>query len=79
MAGQPAGLEPRNKGHLGWLTIAGFLAMIRKAYAGLLVLASVTGGVLISQTMKWAYARPRPELVPTGRTSSRQAFRPATR
>jgi undecaprenyl-diphosphatase len=26
----------------------------------------VLGGVLISQTMKWAYARPRPELVPHG-------------
>jgi undecaprenyl-diphosphatase len=48
------------------LTIAGFLAMTRKGYAALFVLASVVGGVLISQTMKWAYARPRPELVPHG-------------
>jgi undecaprenyl-diphosphatase len=48
------------------LTIAGFLAMTRKAYAALFVLASVAGGVLISQTMKWAYARPRPDLVPHG-------------
>lgn len=48
------------------LTIAGFLAMTRKGYAALFVLASVIGGVLISQTMKWAYARPRPELVPHG-------------
>jgi undecaprenyl-diphosphatase len=30
------------------------------------VLVSVAGGVLIGQTMKWAYARPRPELVPHG-------------
>jgi undecaprenyl-diphosphatase len=48
------------------LAIAGFLAMTRKGHAALLVLAAVTGGVLISQTMKWAYARPRPNLVPHG-------------
>ena len=48
------------------LALAGFLAMTRKSYAALFVLASVIGGVLISQTMKWAYARPRPELVPHG-------------
>jgi undecaprenyl-diphosphatase len=48
------------------LVIAGFLAMTRKGHAALFVLASVVGGVLISQTPKWAYARPRPELVPHG-------------
>jgi undecaprenyl-diphosphatase len=48
------------------LTIAGFLAMTRKGHAALFVLASVIGGVLISQSIKWAYARPRPELVPHG-------------
>jgi undecaprenyl-diphosphatase len=48
------------------LTIAGFLAMTRKGYASLFVLASVVGGTLLGQTMKWAYARPRPELVPYG-------------
>jgi undecaprenyl-diphosphatase len=46
--------------------IAGFLAMTRKGHAALFVLASVGGGVLISQTTKWAYARPRPDLVPHG-------------
>ena len=48
------------------LAIAGFLAMTRKGAAALFVLVSVAGGVLIGQTMKWAYARPRPELVPHG-------------
>jgi undecaprenyl-diphosphatase len=48
------------------LAIAGFLAMTRKTHAALFVLASVAGGVLISQAMKWAYARPRPDLVPHG-------------
>jgi undecaprenyl-diphosphatase len=46
--------------------IAGFLAMTRKSHAALFVLASVIGGVLISQAMKWAFARPRPDLVPHG-------------
>jgi undecaprenyl-diphosphatase len=40
--------------------------MTRKGYAALFVLGSVAGGVLISQAMKWAYARPRPDLVPHG-------------
>lgn len=48
------------------VTIAGFLAMTRKAHAALFVLASVIGGVLISQSMKWAFGRPRPDLVPHG-------------
>jgi undecaprenyl-diphosphatase len=48
------------------LAIAGFLAMTRKGHAALFVLVSVAGGVLISQTMKWAFARPRPDLVPHG-------------
>jgi len=48
------------------LTIAGFLAMTRKGYAALFVLAAVMGGTLLSQTLKFAYARPRPELVPHG-------------
>jgi len=48
------------------LAIAGFLAITRKGHAASFVLASVAGGVLVGQTMKWAYARPRPELVPHG-------------
>jgi undecaprenyl-diphosphatase len=48
------------------LAVGGFLAMTRKGYAALTVLVAVISGVLLSQTMKWAYARPRPELVPHG-------------
>lgn len=48
------------------LAVAGFLVMTRKGHAAVAVLVAVVGGVLVSQTMKWAYARPRPELVPHG-------------
>ena len=48
------------------LAIAGFLIMTSKGYAALFVLLSVGGGVLISETMKWTYGRPRPDLVPHG-------------
>jgi undecaprenyl-diphosphatase len=48
------------------LAIAGFLIMTNKGYAALFVLLAVGGGVLISESMKWAYARPRPDLVPHG-------------
>jgi len=48
------------------LAVSGFLAITRKGYAALFVLGAVAGGVLISQTLKLAYGRPRPELVPHG-------------
>jgi undecaprenyl-diphosphatase len=48
------------------LAVTGFLFVSRKAHAALTVLVAVLGGVLVSQAMKWAYARPRPELVPHG-------------
>jgi undecaprenyl-diphosphatase len=48
------------------LAVGGFLVMTRKGYAALTVVVAVASGVLLSQTMKWAYARPRPELVPHG-------------
>lgn len=48
------------------LSVVGFLAMTRKRHAAILVLASVVGGTLLSQTMKFAFARPRPDLVPHG-------------
>jgi undecaprenyl-diphosphatase len=48
------------------LAVTGFLAMTRKGHAALTVLVAVLSGVALSQTAKWAYARPRPELVPHG-------------
>ena len=48
------------------LAVAGFLALTGKGHAALAIIVAVSGGTLLSQTMKWAYARPRPELVPHG-------------
>jgi undecaprenyl-diphosphatase len=48
------------------LAVAGFLTLTGKAHAALAIVVAVGGGTLLSQTMKWAYARPRPELVPHG-------------
>lgn len=48
------------------LAVAGFLTLTGKGHAALAIIVAVCGGTLVSQTMKWAYARPRPELVPHG-------------
>ncbi len=48
------------------LAVAGFLTLTAKGHAALAVIVAVAGGTLLSQTMKWSYARPRPELVPHG-------------
>lgn len=45
-------------------TVAGFLALVRKRHAALLVVASVLSGALLSNLFKWAFARDRPDLVP---------------
>jgi undecaprenyl-diphosphatase len=47
-------------------TVAGFLWLTGKGHAALAIVVAVSGGTLLSQTMKWTYARPRPELVPHG-------------
>jgi undecaprenyl-diphosphatase len=48
------------------LTVIGFLTMTGKGHSALTIALCVLGGVLVSQSMKWAYARPRPDLVPHG-------------
>jgi undecaprenyl-diphosphatase len=48
------------------LAVAGFLLLAGKRKSALMVLVCVISGVVISQTAKMAYARPRPELVPHG-------------
>jgi undecaprenyl-diphosphatase len=48
------------------LAAVGFLCMVRKRAAALLVLASVGGGMLLSALLKDAFGRARPDLVPHG-------------
>jgi undecaprenyl-diphosphatase len=48
------------------LSVTGFLVMTRKSNAAIFALVSVLGGTLISQTLKFAFGRPRPDLVPHG-------------
>jgi undecaprenyl-diphosphatase len=48
------------------LSVTGFLAMTRKSHAAIFALVSVLGGTLISQSLKFAFGRPRPDLVPHG-------------
>jgi undecaprenyl-diphosphatase len=48
------------------LAAAGYLLMMRKQHAALLVLAAVGSGILASQLLKYGFDRPRPELVPHG-------------
>lgn len=44
----------------------GFLAIIRKPGAALLVLVAIGGGMLLSDALKELFDRPRPDLVPHG-------------
>ena len=46
------------------LAVSGFLILQGKRHASLLVLVSVTGGLLLSTLLKLAFDRPRPDLVP---------------
>jgi undecaprenyl-diphosphatase len=48
------------------LAVVGFLLLARKRGAALLVFASVAGGALLGTSLKLAFARPRPDLVPHG-------------
>ena len=59
---------------LGVVAVAGFLALMRKTNAAITVLISVASGMAVSQTAKWAYARPRPELVPHGMETYSASF-----
>jgi undecaprenyl-diphosphatase len=59
---------------LGVLAVTGFLALTRKTHAAVTVLVSVVSGMVLSQAIKWAYARPRPELVPHGMETYSASF-----
>ncbi len=46
------------------LGVAGYLVMMCKRGAALLLLLAVSGGILLSHLLKWGFDRPRPDLVP---------------
>lgn len=46
------------------LSVAGYLALVRKRAAAWLVLGSVGGGIALSAGLKTLFQRPRPDLVP---------------
>jgi undecaprenyl-diphosphatase len=48
------------------LAVAGFLFITDKRHAAFKVLAAVATGTVLSQMLKWGFARPRPDLVPHG-------------
>ena len=48
------------------LAVIGFLLLVRKHGAALLVFASVLGGSLLGDALKLVFERPRPDLVPHG-------------
>ncbi len=56
------------------LAVVGFLSLTRKRHAAATVAVAVLGGLLLSQALKWGFARPRPDLVPHGQTVYTQSF-----
>lgn len=56
------------------LAVVGFLLLSRKRHAALAVLAAVVGGFLVSNALKWGFARPRPDLVSHGQAVYTQSF-----
>jgi undecaprenyl-diphosphatase len=56
------------------LAVVGFLVISRKRQAALMVAGAIVSGMLLSQALKWGFARPRPELVPHAMRVYTQSF-----
>lgn len=56
------------------LGVAGFLALSGKRRTALLMVSSIAAASLLSQTLKWGFARPRPDLVPHGAVVYTKSF-----
>ena len=56
------------------LAVVGFLSLTGKRNAAAAVGVAVVGGLLLSQALKWGFARPRPGLVPHGQYVYTQSF-----
>lgn len=46
------------------VTVAGYFLISKRRDMALIMVGSVATGMLLSQALKWGFARPRPELVP---------------
>lgn len=56
------------------LLAVGFLLLTRKRHAASMVVVSVVGGMVLSNLLKWGFARPRPDLVPHATAAYSQSF-----
>jgi undecaprenyl-diphosphatase len=56
------------------VAVAGFLVLTGKRRAAATVGVAVVGGLLLSNALKWGFARPRPDLVPHGQAVYTQSF-----
>jgi undecaprenyl-diphosphatase len=56
------------------LAVVGFLSLTGKRHAAATVAVAVVSGLLLSQALKWGFARPRPDLVPHGQVVYTQSF-----
>lgn len=56
------------------VAVAGFLILTGKRRAAATVGVAVVGGLLLSNALKWGFARPRPDLVPHGQAVYTQSF-----
>ena len=56
------------------LAAAGFLVLTGKRHAAAAVGVAIVGGLLLSNMLKWGFARPRPDLVPHGQAVYTQSF-----
>jgi undecaprenyl-diphosphatase len=56
------------------ILVTGFLVLTRKRHAAWMVVLSVASGVMLSNLMKWGFARPRPDLVPHATAVYSQSF-----
>ncbi len=56
------------------LAVIGFLVLTSKRHAAITVGVAVASGLLLSQTLKWGFARPRPDLVPHGQIVYTHSF-----
>lgn len=56
------------------ILVIGFLLLTRKQHAAWMVALSISGGVVLSNLLKWGFARPRPDLVPHATAVYTQSF-----